>query len=158
MDSVFDDKEFDGLVDYFHSIDSQRPSFTSFLDLSIDSPDFDHPVIGVRMRDNLVGNLIYRTLHGGVIASVLDALGGHAVFLQVFKQVRGQPLEKQIKRVSRIGSIDLRIDYLRPGTGDRFVATGTTLRTGNKVAVIRSELHNDNNQLIAVGTGSYTVG
>jgi acyl-coenzyme A thioesterase PaaI-like protein len=31
------------------------------------------------------------------------------------------------------------------------------LRTGNKVAVTRMELHNNERQLIAVGTGAYTV-
>ncbi len=158
MTSVFDDKEFDDLVNYFMQIDSQQPSFSSFLDLSIDSPDFDTPVLGLKMRDNLVGNLVYRTLHGGIIASVLDALGGHAVFLKVFQQVKGEPLEKQVKRTVKIGSIDLRIDYLRPGTGNSFVASGTILRTGNKVAVTRMELHNEEDKLIAVGTGTYTVG
>ncbi len=158
MPSVFDDKEFSDLVDYFRKIDSEKPSFTNFLDFSVDSPNFDEPCISFNMRDNLIGNLIFRTLHGGVIASVLDALGGHAVFLQVFKQVKGQPVEKIIKRVSKIGSIDLRIDYLRPGTGSHFTATAHTLRTGNKVAVIRLELHNEENKLIAVGTGTYTVG
>lgn len=158
MSNVFDDPKFAELVASFEKMDADNPSFTRFLDFSIDSPDFDHPVISFSMRDNFVGNLIFRTLHGGIIASMLDALGGHAVFLQVFKQVRDQPVEKQIKRVSKIGSIDLRIDYLRPGTGTRFVATGTTLRTGNKVAVIRMELTNQENSLIAVGTGTYTVG
>jgi len=158
MTSVFDDKEFDNLVSYFMQIDSQQPSFSSFLDLSMDSPDFDTPVLSLKMRDNLVGNLVYRTLHGGVIASILDALGGHAVFLKVFQQVKGQPLEKQVKRTVKIGSIDLRIDYLRPGTGNSFIASGTILRTGNKVAVTRMELHNEENKLIAVGTGTYTVG
>jgi len=158
MPSVFDDKEFADLVDYFQEIDRQKPSFTSFLDISIDSPDLDTPILRIKMRDNLVGNLIFRTLHGGVIASILDAMGGHAVFLQIFKQVRGQPREKQIKRIAKIGSIDLRIDYLRPGTGKTFTASGTILRTGNKVAVIRMELHNEENKLIAVGTGTYTVG
>ncbi|MFO8101576.1 MAG: thioesterase family protein [Dehalococcoidia bacterium] len=158
MPSVFDDKEFSDLVSYFNKIDDERPSFTSFLDFKIESPDFDHPIISFKIRDNLVGNLIFRTLHGGIIASMLDALGGHAIFLQVFKQVRGQQVEKQIKRVSRIGSIDLRIDYVRPGTGSNFTVTGTTLRTGNKIAVIRTELHNEEGKLIAVGTGTYTVG
>ena len=158
MPSVFDDEEFADLVNYFEEIDKKKPSFSSFLDFSMDSPDFDHPLLTLKMRDNLVGNLIYRTLHGGIIASILDALGGHAVFLQVFKQVKGQSMEKQLKRVTKIGSIDLRIDYLRPGTGKVFTASGAILRTGNKVAVTRMELHNEENKLIAVGTGTYTVG
>ena len=93
-----------------------------------------------------------------MIASILDVIGGHAVLMSVFKQMRGQPLEKKIKRISKIGSIDLRIDYLQPGTGEIFTASASILRTGNKVAVVRMELNNDKNDFIALGTGSYTVG
>jgi len=32
------------------------------------------------------------------------------------------------------------------------------LRKGNKVAVIRTEMHNDHELLIAAGTGTYIVG
>jgi len=56
-----------------------------------------------------------------------------------------------------VSTIDLRVDFLRPGLGKWFVATAYTLRTGNRVAVTRIELHNDRNDLIAVGTGSYVV-
>ena len=51
----------------------------------------------------------------------------------------------------------MRVDYLRPGHGEWFEAKGTILRTGNKVAVTRMELHNDSGELIAIGTGAYTV-
>ena len=159
MSNIYEnDAEYRALIDFYTNIDDERPSFTRFLDFTINSPDFEHPRIIFEMRDNLVGNLIYRTLHGGVIASMLDAVGGHAVFLSVPKQVKGQPMEKQVKRVSKIGSIDLRIDYLRAGKGKSFTATAAILRTGNKVAVTRMELLNDDQKLIAVGTGSYTVG
>jgi uncharacterized protein (TIGR00369 family) len=67
------------------------------------------------------------------------------------------PLEDQVRRFNTLGTIDLRIDYLRPGRGQWFAATGYILRIGNKVAVTRMELHNDDNKLIAVGTGAYTV-
>jgi acyl-coenzyme A thioesterase PaaI-like protein len=62
-----------------------------------------------------------------------------------------------VERFSRIGTIDLRVDYLRPGQGEWFIARGFPLRTGNKVAVTRMELLNDRAELIAVGTAAYTV-
>jgi len=52
----------------------------------------------------------------------------------------------------------MRVDYLRPGKGNRFKSTGTVMRTGNRVAVTRMELSNEKNVLIAVGTGAYIVG
>jgi len=67
-------------------------------------------------------------------------------------------VEAAAERFNKIGTIDIRVDYLRPGLGAYFIATGSTLRTGNKVSVTRMELHNDKGILIAVGTGTYVVG
>ena len=88
----------------------------------------------------------------------LDVAGGIAAWLGVLKKLQGDPLEEIVERFSKIGTIDLRIDYLRPGRGNYFLATGSILRTGNKVAVTRMELHNDEELLVAVGTGTYIVG
>ena len=158
MGTIFDDEEYRTMSEHYRSLGGEKPTFTKFLEFTFDSPDLDHPHLTIKMRDELVGNPVFRTLHGGVIASILDVIGGHAVFMSVFKQLRGQPLEKKIKRISKIGSIDLRIDYLQPGTGEIFTASASILRTGNKVAVVRMELNNDKNDFIALGTGSYTVG
>ena len=38
-----------------------------------------------------------------------------------------------------IGTIDLRVDYLRPGRGNYFIATGRVVRLGNRVAVAHTE-------------------
>ena len=72
--------------------------------------------------------------------------------------MEGSTFEEITERFAKIGTIDLRVDYLRPGLGKYFIATGSTLRAGNKLSVIRMELHNDEELLIAVGTGSYVVG
>ena len=109
------------------------------------------------MRPELVGNYIRNILHGGVISSVLDVTGGLVAFLGVQKKLQGKPVAEVVERFSRIGTIDLRIDYLRPGAGAWFLARGFPLRTGNKVAVTRMELFNDQEALIAVGTAAYTV-
>ena len=62
------------------------------------------------------------------------------------------------QRLSRMGTIDLRVDYLRPGRGERFTATSSLLRAGNKVAVARVELHNEEQLYIASATATYMVG
>ena len=51
------------------------------------------------------------------------------------------------------------MDYLCPGLGKYSVATGNTVRAGNKLSVNRMELNNDEGLLlIAVDTGSFVVG
>jgi uncharacterized protein (TIGR00369 family) len=113
--------------------------------------------VKLAMRPELIGNFIRGSLHGGVISSTLDFMGGLVAFLGVLKTMQGQPARAMAERFAKIGTIDLRIDYLRPGIGEHFIATGYVLRTGKKVAVTRMELHSDERQLIAVGTGAYTV-
>ena len=106
------------------------------------------------MRDELVGNFAKGTLHGGVISATFDVVGGMAALMANVDA----PKADLMKRLASIGTIDIRVDYLRPGTGKQFEATGSILRGGRKVAVTRMELHNDAGVLIAVGTGTYIVG
>jgi uncharacterized protein (TIGR00369 family) len=114
--------------------------------------------VRIDMRDELVGNFIRNMLHGGVISAVLDLTGGLITSVELLKQLNGESAEEIARRLTRIGTIDLRVDYLRAGKGESFRATGSVLRQGNRVAVIRTELHNDHNLLIAAGTGTYQVG
>jgi uncharacterized protein (TIGR00369 family) len=76
----------------------------------------------------------------------------------VLNRMADAPRDEMARQLSRIGTIDLRVDYLRPGRGDYFHARSSILRTGRKVAVMRMELHNDQDLLISVGTGTYIVG
>jgi uncharacterized protein (TIGR00369 family) len=110
------------------------------------------------MRDDLSLNLEGGALHGGVISALMDIIGGTVVAWGLRKEIEGQSLEEQAKRMNRVNTIDLRIDYLRPGKGQVFTATGSVLRSGRKVAVTRMELHNEEQLLIAAGMGTYTVG
>lgn len=52
----------------------------------------------------------------------------------------------------------MRVDYLRPGKGQEFIATAQVIRRGKKVAVCRMELHNEKGTHIAFGTGTYMIG
>jgi uncharacterized protein (TIGR00369 family) len=74
--------------------------------------------------------------------------------------MRQAPLiEKELaSRLARMGTIDLRVDYLRPGRGEHFIASASVLRSGNKVAVARVELHNHGGLHIASATATYLVG
>ena len=153
-----DDPELLKVITRFKETSDEIPNFFRILNSQFQSPDWDHSHVVFDMKDDFVGNLMYRTLHGGIIASMLDTAGGHAVLLSVFQKMKGQSIEEQFKKFIKIGSIDFRIDFLRPGKGTRFTADGWILRIGNKVAVTRMELRNEEDMLIAVGTGTYTVG
>lgn len=146
----------DEVLAIIHDVVDKIP-FNKVLGLTVESMNLEHPSVTLRMRPDLIGNFIRGSLHGGVISSTLDFMGGLVAFFGVLRTMQGQPVRAMAERFAKIGTIDLRIDYLRPGIGEHFVATGFVLRTGKKVAVTRMELHNDERQLIAVGTGAYVV-
>lgn len=135
----------------------ERMPFNRILGLDVISLHHERAECRFAMRPELVGNYVRNILHGGVTSAVLDVTGGLVAFLGVQRKMRGQSVEEILERFARIGTIDLRVDYLRPGQGSWFVARGFPLRTGNKVTVARMELFNDREELIAVGTAAYTV-
>jgi uncharacterized protein (TIGR00369 family) len=135
----------------------EKIPFNKVLGLKVASLDHHRPSLELEMREELVGNFYKGSLHGGVISSVLDVTGGLVAFLGVVEAMRGKSMDETVQRFSRMGTIDLRVDYLRPGLGKRFLATGYILRMGNRVAVTRMELTGDEERLIAVGTGAYLV-
>jgi len=49
-------------------------------------------------------------------------------------------------------------DYLRPGRGQHFVATGRVSRLGDRVAVAHMELVNDTDEQIPTGSAAYIAG
>ncbi len=145
------------LLKVIEEVFNDKIPFNQVLGLRVHSLDYDEPSIRFDMRPELVGNFMRGNLHGGVISSVIDVTGGLAAFLGVQHRMRDEPLQDKLDRFSKLGTIDLRIDYLRPGFGDWFETTGFILRTGNKVAVTRIELKNNEGDLIATGTGAYVV-
>ena len=146
------------LLQLLKEITEEKIPFNKLIGMKIETLDLDKIGIRFEMSPELVGKFTRGNLHGGVISSVLDVTGGMVAWTGIMKKMEGQSFDEISERFNKIGTIDIRVDYLRPGLGEYFIATGSTLRTGNKVSVTRMELHNDKGILIAVGTGTYVVG
>ena len=137
-----------------HAFEQMIP-FNRVLGLKIDSLDRKAPRLRFDMRPELVGNPIRQILHGGVISATLDVVGGLAIALA---SLADKPEAPTPQNFPNIGTIDLRIDYLRPGRGKYFVATGRVVRLGGRVAVVHMELVNDTGKQIATGSAAYIIG
>jgi uncharacterized protein (TIGR00369 family) len=133
---------------------AEHVPFNKVLGVEVASVDPEKPQLRFAMRRELIGNARRGILHGGVISAVLDVTGGFAIMLALHKEPpAGEKLE-----FPNIGTIDLRVDYLRPGRGKHFTATGRVVRLGNRIAVTHMELVNDEGELIATGGAAYVVG
>ena len=108
-------------------------------------------------RPDLVGHYHSGRLHGGVIAAVLDTLGGCALMKGLADKHPHDTLAQMQHRLTRIGTIDMRVDYLRPGMGQHFVGTCEITRLGGSVGSTQMRLHNDDGVLVATAAASYIV-
>ncbi len=133
-------------------------SFHRLIGIQVNSINPERAEMQIKMRSDLVGNPIFQILHGGVTASLLDSTGGMAAAANIINRLDDLSPENIQRNLSKLGTIDLRIDYLRPGRGDLFIASARIIRQGNKVAVARMEMHNGKGDEIALGTATYLVG
>ncbi|MEO2268104.1 thioesterase family protein [Pseudoalteromonas pernae] len=132
--------------------------FNQLLGISITELNSESAKISMPWQEQLIGNPQQRILHGGVISTLLDTVGGLLAAASVVDKVADDAAHTLQSRLATLGTIDLRTDYLRPGKGERFSASAVLIRSGNKVCVCRMELHNDQGVQIAFGTGTYLVG
>jgi uncharacterized protein (TIGR00369 family) len=128
--------------------------FNQVLGIRVESFDPKKPQLRFDMKPELIGNPTRGILHGGVISAVLDVMAGfsiHAAMLEEGKREHSEGFPK-------MGTIDLRVDYLRPGRGKHFIATGHVVRLGSRVAVTHMDLVNDSGEQVATGSAAYMIG
>lgn len=97
-------------------------------------------------REEFVGDPFRPALHGGVIATLLDATGGAAVW-------------SGLSMADRVSTIDIRVDYLRPGRLEEVVAEGRVRRAGNRVGVVAIHAYHPSHpdEHIAEAMGVYSI-
>ena len=131
--------------------------FNELLGFKVESLDPAAPQISFAMRQELIGHYQHGRLHGGVIATVLDTVGGLAVTVAIAEKFNSETTEQVGHRFGRVGTIDLRTDYLHQGIGKKFTATGRITRLGGRIASVQMTLENDAGLLIATGGASYVI-
>jgi len=92
-----------------------------------------------------------------VISAGLDAMGGLAVMAAIGARHMDEPPLQRLHRFSKLGTIDLRIDYLRPGISERFELRAEVMRLGSRVASTRMEFLGADGKLMSTGAGAYIV-
>lgn len=150
---VFEPEFVDALKDIFE----QRIVFNQVLGLKIVSIAPERVVGRVAMQPQLVGHFAYNRVHGGVISASLDALGGLAVMAAIGARHMDEPVAQRLHRFGKLGTIDLRIDYLRPGIGEAFELRAEVMRLGSRVASTRMEFLGTDGKLLSCGSAAYIV-
>lgn len=93
-------------------------------------------------REELVSNPALGSVHGGVLAALID-LGGLYSILTRSVRVRA--------------TVDLRVDYHAPATGGVLHSTSSVLNIGGKVSSAETRITDDEGTLLASGRGVYLM-
>lgn len=132
-------------------------SFNQYLGFKVGTLGADEVQIGFAMKPELIGHYQHGRLHGGVISAVLDATGGLAVMWGLTERHAGDSAAATLARFAHLGTIDMRIDYLRTGVGEQFTASARVRRLGRRIATTQMTLVNEQGREIAAGAGTYIV-
>jgi uncharacterized protein (TIGR00369 family) len=116
--------------------------------------------LGVRVRElrpgfarlelpfqpEFVGNPLLPAIHGGVLSMLVDTCGGAAVWTEIAAE-------------DTVSTVDLRVDYLRPGPPRDLACEGTVLRIGNRVGVADMKVFaiDAPETIVASGKGVYNI-
>ena len=126
--------------------------FNRFLGLRLELVERGRCVLRLPWRDELVGDASRPAVHGGVISTLLDTAGGGACFAMLDREE------------DRLSTVDLRVDYLRPGPPLDLWCQGEVVRVGNRVGVARMAVYGGGlpepgqpDQPVATGTGVYNI-
>ena len=150
---AFEPEFIEGLSHIFE----QKIVFNQVLGIKITSLMPERVTARLPMRPELVGHYAYNRVHGGVISATLDSLGGLMAMAGIGARHMDEAPEQRLQRFSKLGTIDLRIDYLRPAIGDHFDLSAELLRLGSRVASTRMEFRGADGKLLSTGCGAYIV-
>lgn len=105
-----------------------------------------YALIRVPFREELIGDPRTRALHGGIIATAMDSVGGAAGMTTL------------LSFEDKLSTIDMRVDYLLPGKPLDLFVEGQIIRSGNRI-IVTSMLawQEDKTKPIADGRGVYNV-
>jgi uncharacterized protein (TIGR00369 family) len=121
--------------------------FNKFLGLRVAAMERGRVTLEIPWREELVGDPMKPAMHGGVISTLADTAGGMAVWSAVDNPA------------ARLSTIDLRVDYLRPGRLAALRGEAHVVRAGRNVGVADVRLYHPDapDETIATGKGVYAI-
>lgn len=120
-----------------------RSPFMKHMNLEILSLSHEEARLSVRMPirpEYERGAAGSRQFHGGAIAALIDVVGDFALGITVG---------------GGVPTMNLRIDYLRPGVGAYLDGVAVVRRAGRTSAVVDIEVLSEDGKLVALGRGTY---
>lgn len=134
-----------GTKDFFIRIFNELIPFHQTLGLVLEDVELGHAKVKIPFKPELVGDPRIQAIHGGVIASAMDAAGG----------IAGSTTLTSME--DKISTIDFRVDFLRSARACDLWVEGTVTRSGNRIISTYMKAYKQDGTLVAEGRGVYNV-
>ncbi len=121
----------------------QMAPFHAWLNLKIRSVTSQGLELEMPWRDEIVSNPAIGSVHGGVLASLIDLTGLYTL------NAHGTQAK---------ATADLRVDYHRPATAGPLIAAGQIVKVGRQISVAETSITGSDGKLLASGRGAYICG
>jgi len=99
--------------------------------------------VSVPYRKEVVGDIRLNRWHGGIIATIMDSVGGITGWTHF------------TSNQDQLATIDIRVDYLKGAGPSTIIVTGEIVRLGNRILVTKMKAY-QNDVLISEGKAVYS--
>ncbi|PWA07799.1 PaaI family thioesterase [Pueribacillus theae] len=84
------------------------------------------------------------TVHGGVIASLIDASVGASI-------------RSLLSNNQSAATVEMKVNYIRPGVGNLLIGKGKVVSLGKTIAVGEAKIVNESDKVIASGMATFMI-
>ncbi len=116
--------------------------FWEYIRLEVLSSSNGTAVVKCNVFENILNSS--SSVHGGVLATLIDTSIGTAV---------KSTLDSNQSTVT----VDLNIKYIKPARGDALLAKASLSHKGGKLAFSTSEIFDDQNNIVAIGSATFMI-
>jgi len=120
--------------------------------------DYDsQPELNARFSKchEFLGNTARNMVHGCLISGVFDALGGVLCSIELIEKYKHLEQTQGIRKLNRLCTVDLSINYHAPAKADSFIAKGHVVHQGSSIFHISMEMHDNHQTLIPSASANY---
>jgi uncharacterized protein (TIGR00369 family) len=84
-------------------------------------------------------------VHGGVASSLLDSVSGVSI-------------KTMIEQSQSVATLNLSVNYTRPGIGGAMIAKGKVVTAGKRIATVSGEIYDEQeHKLLATSSGTFMI-
>jgi len=137
----------DFVKEMFKDVVEQKIPMAKFIGVKVLEIDEGYVKLLFPYREEFIGDPRSKRLHGGYTATAIDLAGGVAAMTYMTSPD------------DDVATIDMRIDYLRPGKAKEIIAEGIVLSKRRRSIVTEMKIYHsdDEEKIIAIGRGVFSI-